>query len=244
MKYKLLLLFFLLISCAQNYSKSELKKPFNSKGFAYIYSEKDFEKKLIKRKFDENSLQIGHNKLRTGTLIKIINIKTNEYIVLKNNKKLNYPDFYKILITKSVAKKIGLIEDLPLVEVIEVKKNKSFVAKKTEIFNEEKKISNKAPVENVEINNISLNNNENIKIKETFHIIIAEFYSKKSASHLKQRISNELTNFDSKKLLIKTKKTNKITLLSGPYKSINLMKNDYIQLKNFGFEELDITINE
>ena len=69
MKYKLLLLFFLLISCAQNYSKSELKKPFNSKGFAYIYSEKDFEKKLIKRKFDENSLQIGHNKLRTGTLI-------------------------------------------------------------------------------------------------------------------------------------------------------------------------------
>ncbi len=244
MKYKLLLLFFLLISCAQNYSKSELKKPFNSKGFAYIYNEKDFENKIIKRKFEENSLQIGHNKLRAGTLIKIINIKTNESIVLKNNNKISYPEFYKILITKPVAEKIGLTVDLPLVEIIEVKKNKSFIAEESKIFNEEKKISNKAPVENVEINNISLNNNENIKIKETFNIIIAEFYSKKSASHLKQRIGNELTNFNSKKLFIKTKKTNKITLLSGPYKSINLMKNDYIKLKNFGFEELDITINE
>ena len=40
------------------------------------------------------------------------------------------------------------------------------------------------------------------------------------------------------------KNKNKIRLLSGPYRSINLMKNDYIQLKNFGFEELDISINE
>ena len=59
-----------------------------------------------------------------------------------------------------------------------------------------------------------------------------------------KRIKNELIGFDSKKIKIKTKKTNKISLLSGPYNSINLMKNDYIQLKNFGFEDLDISINE
>ena len=53
-----------------------------------------------------------------------------------------------------------------------------------------------------------------------------------------------MPNFDSKKLFIKVKKSNKTSLISGPYKSINLMKNDYIQLKNFGFEELDIDINE
>ena len=41
------------------------------------------------------------------------------------------------------------------------------------------------------------------------------------------------------------KKTSKeFEVLSGPYKSINLLKNDYIVLKNFGFEELDIFINE
>ena len=245
MKYKLIIIFLFLISCAQNYSKSELKKPFNSKGFAYIYNQEDFINKIIKKKLDESSLQIAHNKLAPGTLIKIINSKTNDSIILKNNKKFNYPEFYKILITQPVADKINLHKDLPLVEIIEVKKNKSFVAKKTKIFKEEEKIHNKAPVETVTINNISKHKKKkNNVFKDKFYIIIAEFYSKNSASLLKKRITQELTNFDSKKLYINSKKSNKITLISGPYSSINLMKNDYIQLTNFGFEELDISINE
>ena len=234
-----------MISCTQNFSKSELKKPFNSKGFAYIYNQEDFINKIIKKKLDESSLQIAHNKLAPGTLIKIINSKTNDSIILKNNKKFNYPEFYKILITQSVADKINLHKDLPLVEIIEIKKNKSFVAKKTKIFKEEEKIHNKAPVETVTINNISKHKKKkNNVFKDKFYIIIAEFYSKNSASLLKKRITQELTNFDSKKLYINSKKSNKITLISGPYNSINLMKNDYIQLTNFGFEELDISINE
>ena len=96
-----------------------------------------------------------------------------------------------------------------------------------------------------EIENISLIKKNQSKItNEKFYIIIAEFYSKESANILKKRISQELTSFDRKKLYIKSKKSNKISLLSGPYNSINLMKNDYIQLKKFGFEELDISINE
>ena len=35
-----------------------------------------------------------------------------------------------------------------------------------------------------------------------------------------------------------------IDLISGPYNTINLMKNDYILLKKFGFEELNITLND
>ena len=245
MKYRLIILLFFLTSCAQNYSKSELKKPFNSKGFAYIYQEEDFINKVIKKKLDKNSLQIAHNKLRPGSLIKIINVRTNDSIILKNSKRFQYPEFYKILITKPVADKLNLQVDLPLVEVIEVKKNKSFVAKKTQIFKEEEKIHSNAPVETVTINNISKNKkSKNKAVKDKFYIIIAEFYSKNSAFLLKKRIIQELTNFDSKKLYIKSKKSNKTTLLSGPYNSINLMKNDYIQLKNFGFEELDISINE
>ena len=86
--------------------------------------------------------------------------------------------------------------------------------------------------------------NKNNVNKDKFFINIAEFYSKKSALFLKDRIVKDLSSFDGNKLNIKIKKTNKIALLSGPYTSINLMKNDYIQLKNFGFEELDININE
>ena len=75
-------------------------------------------------------------------------------------------------------------------------------------------------------------------------MVIGEFYSQKSAIMLKNRIIKELTNFDIKKLKLKTEKANKTKLLSGPYGSINLMKNDYSKLKDFGFEELDIIINE
>ena len=245
MKYKLIILFLFFISCAQNYSKSELKKPFNSKGFAYIYNHQDFLDKTIKKKLDDTLLQVAHSKLRPGSLVKIINTKTNDSIILKINKRFDYPEFYKLIITQPVADELNLQKDLPLIEVIEVKKNKSFVAKKTKIFKEEEKIHNNAPVEIVTINNISKDKNKkNLVHKDKFYIIIAEFYSKNSASLLKKRITQELLNFDSKKLYINPKKSNKITLMSGPYNSINLMKNDYIQLKNFGFEELDISINE
>ena len=245
MKYKLIILILFFTACAQNYSREDLKESFNSKGFAYIYKEKDFIDKVIKGKLDHNSLQIAHNKLRPGSLIKITNVKTNDAIILKNSKKFQYPEFYKIVITKSVADEINLKADLPLVEVIEVKKNKSFVAKKTKIFKEEEKIHSNAPVESVTINNISKKQKvKNKATKDKFYIIIAQFYSKNSAYVLKKRITQELKNYDSKKLFINSRKSNKITLLSGPYSSINLMKNDYIQLKNFGFEELDISINE
>ena len=47
-----------------------------------------------------------------------------------------------------------------------------------------------------------------------------------------------------KKLKILRKSNKKINLFSGPYNSINLVKNDYTKLAEFGFEDLDITINE
>ncbi len=245
MKYKIILIFIFITSCSHNYSSSNTKAPFNSKGFAYIFNVKDFDDKIIKRKLDHTSFEVAHNKLRPGSLIKITNIKSNNSIIIKTSKRFEYPKFYKILITKPVADKLRLDKDLPLVEVIEVKKNKSFVAKKTKIYKEEEKIHSNAPVQTVTINNISKSNKiDNKKKVNNFDIIIAEFYSKQSAIFLKKRIIEEMTNFNHKKLIVKLQKSGKTSLISGPYNSINLMKNDYIQLINFGFEELDITINE
>ena len=245
MKYKLIFIFFFLMSCTQNMSSVKTKIPYNSKGFAYIFDENDYKNQIIKGKLDNNLLQVAHSKLRAGTLIKLINPKTNDSIILKNNKRFKYPDFFKIVITNPVAQKINLKTDLPLIELIEIKKNKSFIAKKSKIKNEEKKIFSNAPVAQVKISNISKNKKSVSALnKENIYIIVAEFYSNEAAVLLKNRITEELRSFDSKKLSIKIKKVNKITLLSGPYTTINLMKNDYIQLKNFGFEELDISINE
>ena len=46
MKYKLIILILFFTACAQNYSREDLKESFNSKGFAYIYNEKDFIDKI------------------------------------------------------------------------------------------------------------------------------------------------------------------------------------------------------
>ena len=77
MKYKIFFLSLFLISCSQNYTSLGVKETFSSKGFAYIYSEKDYELGIIKKKLDSTIPQIAHNKVRQGGLIKIINTKTN-----------------------------------------------------------------------------------------------------------------------------------------------------------------------
>ena len=93
--------------------------------------------------------------MKVGTLIKLINQQTKETLILKNIKKIQYPDYYKILITEPVAKKLNINQELPLVEILEIKKNKSFIAKKAKIYQEEKTISSNAPVTSVKISNIS-----------------------------------------------------------------------------------------
>ena len=245
MKFKIIILSLLLISCSSNYTKLDKRKPYYSKGFAYITEEEKLKEKSSKS-VNDNSKQRAFNKyLRPNTLMKIINPETKDYLILKNSISGKYPDFYKVSISNSVANEINLDKKLPLIEITEIKKNKSFVAKKAKIFNEEKKISNNAPVTSVKISNIS--KNKNIIKKKTqskIYIQIASFYSKDSAIYSKKRILSEIPNYDKNKLKIVQKSNNKINLLSGPYNSINLVKNDYTKLMNFGFEDLDITINK
>ena len=194
---------------------------------------------------DNNIMQISHQYLKTGSLIKITNPKNKESIVLKNIKRIKYPDFYKILITKPVADKLDLKLDLPIIEIMEIKKNKSFVAKKAKIFNEEKKIPSKAPVASVEISNISKNKNDlDNKKKDLIYIMIGTFFSVDTAEFLKQRIIKDIPNLDYKKIKIRKISDKETHVISGPYISVNLLKNDYIKLKSFGFEELDIFLNE
>lgn len=234
----------MLTSCSSNNFKSVDVKPYNSTGFAYIYNDQDYENKIIRNKFNNDLLQISHMNLKTGTLIKLINPKTKEYLVLKNLKKIQYPEFYKVLITNEVASKLNIDKELPLIEILEVKKNKSFVAEKAKIYQEEKKISSKAPVTSVKIANISKKIPSKEIKSENIYILIASFYTSEAANLLKQRINKETPNYDIKKIKIKKRSSKEFEVLSGPYKSINLLKNDYIGLKIFGFEELDIYINE
>jgi len=245
MKFSLIIYLFFLISCSPHYTNTDNRKPYNSTGLAYIYNQYDYEKKIISKKLNNDLFEISHKDLKTGTLIKLINPSTKEYLVLKNFKRVMYPDFYKILITKPVAEKLNIDSELPIIEVLEIKKNKSFIAEKARIYQEEKKISSKAPITSVKISNISKKKPRKKSIKsENIYILIASFFTNEAANLLKQRIVVEKPNYDLKKLIIRKKTSKEFEVLSGPYKSINSLKNDYIDLKIFGFEELDIFINE
>lgn len=245
MKYKSLLIIFLLVSCTTNFTTFDQKTPYLAKGLAYVYNDRDFNEKIIKGKMNNEITQISHQNLRTGTLVKLTNPRNNQSIVLKNIKRIKYPDFYKILITKPVAEELNLNLELPILEIIEIKKNKSFIAKKAKIFKEEEKIPSKAPVASVQISNISKNKiaKKNNKVDKIF-IQIASFYSMNTAKFLMQRIIKEIPDYDNKKLKIKKINIKETHVISGPYTSVNSLKNDYIKLKKFGFEQLDIFINE
>ena len=222
-----------------------MKKNYSAKGFAYIYSLKDYNEKTIKGKMNNEIMQISHQNLKTGTLIKITNPKNKKSIVLKNIKRIQYPDFYKILITKPVAEELELDRKLPILEINEIKKNKSFVAKKAKIYKEEKKIPSKAPVASVQISNISKNKTKTfVKKREQIYILVGSFYSEDTAKFLKERIVKDISGLNYKKLKIKKINNKETQVISGPYISVNLLKNDYIKLKSFGFEELDIFIDE
>ena len=246
MRFNLIILIYLFTSCTTNYTKIDNRKPYNAKGFAYIFNQADRDKNIIKGKMNNDLLEISHSQLRYGATIKLINPKTKDTIVLKNTEKIKYPEFYKIVISDAVANKLNIDRGIPLIEVLEIRKNKSFVAKKAKIFQEEKKIPANAPVMSVKIDNISKKKSLKKKdeLKTNIHILIGSFYSEDSAIFLKNRIIKEIADFDKKKLKIKKKSSREIEVISGPYKSVNLLKNDYIKLKNIGFEEMDIFINE
>ena len=244
MKYKIFIFLFFLFSCSPHYTKLDNRKSYNASGFAYIFDENDNELKKNKKKLNNEYFQIAHKDLKVGTLIKLINPNTKESIVLKNLKKIDYPDFYKILITKPVALKLKINKELPLIEVLEIKKNKSFIAEKAQMFEEETRIPSKAPVTSVQISNISKKKNISVKKNtQNIYILVASFYTSEAANLLKKRIIKDVPNYDIKKLRIKKRSNKEFEVISGPYKSINLLKNDYIDIKNFGFEELDIFVN-
>ena len=236
MKYKLILL--LLLSSCVNYAASEKKSfSFSSKGFAYIIKD-------LPLNFDEKNFFISHNKLKTGTKIKIYNPENKKFLEVFIKKKIKYDNFYKILISENIAKKLNLDFDFPYVEINEIKSNKSFIAEKAIMENIEKKIANKAPVDKIGINNISKQKKKISQKLKTYSILVAEFYNLEFAESLEEKLFLILKDSNYQLIYIKEKNKNAYELLLGPYNTINKLKNDYIVLSNSNFEDLDIKIND
>ena len=128
----------------------------------------------------------------------------------------------------------------PFVEIIEVKKNKTFIAKEGNIFQEEINVADKAPVDEIEMNDLTINK-QKIDKKTTkkgdFILVISDFYYLDSANNLKNELVKKIyiSNISVKKINDK-----KYRLLVGPFKNFNALKTTYISLNNLGFESLNI----
>ncbi|MFL2889294.1 MAG: hypothetical protein ACJZ4O_00380 [Pelagibacteraceae bacterium] len=237
---------FIFFGCVPITDTQRINNLISTKGFAYIFDETDRTNKLVSGNFDNNKIQIGHSTLKVGTLVKITNLQNDKTVIGKIYRRSTYPIFYNVLITETLAYKLDLDLNIPYVEIRAIKRNDSFIAGKAKTFAEEKKVHNKAPVTNIKIDNISktkIQKKKKFKKPNKFSINLANFYSLESAKSLKSILIKELPSLEIKSMKIKKINKNDYKFILGPYNAINKLKNDYINLKNYGFEELEIIID-
>ena len=237
-------LILILYSCADYKSIKNNKKIekvyYSSTGFALIYDDYIVEQKVINKKLNNDEIKVLHSSLKKNTPIKIINPINNKSIETNVYKTVKYPSIFNIVITKKIASILEIDKDDPYIEIYELKKNKTFVAKKSNTFDEEKNVAEKAPVEEIQVNDLSIKKIDTKKkqiSKSKFIIVVSDFYYLESANVLKEELIKK-TNI--KDFLVKKVANNKYRLSIGPFKNFNSLKSTYISLNNLGFDELNI----
>ena len=149
----------LLYSCAE-YATTKHKKNkhyYSSKGFALIYEDHLFEKKIISKKYPKEDSHVIHNFLKKGTIIQITNPENSKIFETKIHTNANYPKIFNIVINEKIASILNLDINNPYVEIAEIKKNKTFIAKKTDTFDEEKNVVEKVPVDEIKVDDLPIN---------------------------------------------------------------------------------------
>ena len=241
---KKIILLLLLTSCANyQFDNSKKKKErifFNSSGFAMIYEDIYFKDGLVSKKIDNTKNITMHSFLKRNTTIIIINPVNEKEIEVKINKNSDYPKIFNLVITKRIADTLKLDLENPYIEIREIKKNKTFIAKETDMFEEEKKVAEKVPVDLINVKVLS--NEEEIVEKNllkntNFILVISDFYYLSTANDLKDKLSKETKTND---FYIEKINDNKYRLSAGPFKNFYSLKSTYISLNNLGFEDLNI----
>ena len=231
-------------SCANYKTNESVKKKekvyYSSSGFALIYEDELYKQKVVNRKINNEDIGVMHSSLKINTPIKIINPDNSKIIETKIYKKANYPKIFNIVISKKIASILELDINNPYVEIIETKKNKIFIAKKTDTFDEEKKVAEKVPVDKIKMDDLSKKKpkaEKKILKENNFLLVINDFYYEDSANNLKKELvkKTKMNNIFVKKINDK-----KFRLFAGPFKNFNALKTTYISLNNLGFENMNI----
>jgi len=247
MPYKILtfLLFIILNSCVttsveKKDSSTTLKSYFLNKGFTLVYNEELYKEKLVKGKIEDRSLTIFQKNLKKNTKVKITNLINSKYIIANVGKKVEYPYFYNSVISRRISKNLEIDELEPYVEIKELLEGSSFIAKKAKTFDEEKTVASKAPVDDIQIKNLSNNEKKKPEVntkKFSYIIKIADFYFEKSADQMKTRV---LTETSIKKVNINKLSKNKFNVYLGPFNNLNSLKNSFNSINVLQFDAIEI----
>tara|TARA_B100000575_G_scaffold59722_1_gene45257 strand:- start:11 stop:763 length:753 start_codon:yes stop_codon:yes gene_type:complete len=236
----------LLTSCETNNKKIISDKDFknySNNGFALIFKDNFYKEKIVSKRIDQRSLIIFNNKLKKDTDIKITNLLNEKYLIAKVGKNSIYPIFYNSVISERIAKELDIDPDQPYVRIETINSSNTFVANKAKIFDEEKKVANKAPVESISIQNISLEKENNTKVsneksaKFEFIIKFADLFFEESAIMLKKRLEDE---FGLKDINIKKMSKNLYRVYKGPFYNLGSIKNVYNEISGVNFENIEL----
>ena len=249
MYYKIIffLCIFLLASCTGQSKKINYTYKFNNysnKGFALIYDDKMYKNKIINKKLNDRSLIIFNNFLKKETPVRITNLINGKYLVAKVGNNSKYPVFYNSVISKRIANELLIDITEPYVEIKTLNQNNSFIINEAKTFEEEKKVADKAPVQGIEISNIS-NNKKTKKIKSKiksnnsfeYIIKIADLYFLDSAKILQNRLKIEYNIIN---VNIKKMSKNSYRIYKGPYKKLDSLKREYNDIIKLNFENIEI----
>ena len=163
---------------------------FINKGFTLIYSDELIKDKITKKKIDDRSLDIHHSYLSKGTKVKITNLLNNKSIVGNVSTRIKNLNFYNSIVSQRISDELDINYNQPYIEIKEIKNNSIFLAKKSKIFEEEKNVANKAPVDTISINDLNSSKKKKSKDKKvskfSYVIKVAEFYFFENAIDLKK----------------------------------------------------------
>ena len=249
MNYRLIISLFLcffLLSCEQlNNNKSKnldikIENKYKNSGFALIYSSDLTKIKIL----EPRSLNIYHKFLKKKSMVKISNPNNGKYLIaeVKSNK-VKFSNFYNSVLSLRIAEELELDLTEPYIEIVLISKNSTFVAKKTKMFEEERTVAEKAPVDGILINDLNKKKKKKKVIQDTnfsYSIKIADFYYKETADLMIDRIYKE-SSIDNLKI-IRLSKT-KYRVLIGPFDDIKKLKDSFEKISPFNFENLEIIKN-
>ena len=214
---------------------------YSNKGFALLYKDDLKKNKLLNKKIDERSLIIFQKNLKKNTSVKITNLLNNKTILAKVGSDSRYPNFYNSVISQRIFDELELNENEPYVEVSTVSENSTFLAKKAKMYDEEKKVADKAPVDGISISDLNQDKKKEKKIKETgkfiYIIKIADFYYEKTAKLMQKRIKDELNIKNSK---IKEISNTNFRVYMGPFENLKSLKKAFDDISPLNFENIEI----